>query len=136
MQPDRSARQNFDARILVADDDPLFLDTVARALSTAGFEIITAATGQEACAAIESDKPDLIILDCGLENPSELGIMDSLQRSSAKLPVIILSARRGEWHNRVMQLFGAKSVLVKPVTSEELIRQVCGLLSIRGAYDG
>ncbi len=79
-----------------------------RVLSVAGFEIITAATGQEACAAIESDKPDLIIL----------------------------SGRRGEWHNRVMQLFSAKSVLVKPVTSVGLIREVRGLLSIWGAYHG
>ncbi len=51
------------AKILVVDDDPDFVKLTQRILKTKGYEVITAASGQEALRVMRKEKPDLVLLD-------------------------------------------------------------------------
>ncbi len=51
------------ARILVVDDDPDFVNLTRKILSTRGYEVITAASGQQALQVMRKEKPDLVLLD-------------------------------------------------------------------------
>lgn len=118
------------ARILVIDDDPLFLEVAVTSLSEHGFEVFAANSGAEGKRAINDGRYALVILDCGLSDPSELGILDIVQRLPEPCPVMILSVRDNAWHHKVMTLFGASSVIAKPISGPQLLESVGRMLKV------
>lgn len=118
------------ARILVIDDDPLFLEVAVSTLSEHGFEVFAANSGAEGKRAINGARYSLVILDCGLSDPSELGILDIVQRLPEPCPVMILSVRDNAWHRKVMTLFGASRVIAKPISGPQLLDTVRRMLEV------
>ena len=80
-------------KILLVDDDPVFVDAMTAVLSTR-YDVRTAADGDEAMAAITEDRPELIILDVMLTYPSEgYDLAATLKKNpdTADIPIVMLT---------------------------------------------
>ncbi|NWJ95721.1 MAG: response regulator transcription factor [Chloroflexi bacterium] len=110
-------------KILVADDEKAILRTLKRNLTGRGYEVITAADGEEALAQIEEALPDLIILDLMMPRMSGLEVCRRV-REWSQIPIIVLSAR-GEEPQKVEALdLGADDYLTKPFGMDELLARI------------
>jgi two-component system, OmpR family, KDP operon response regulator KdpE len=111
------------ARVLVVDDDPAILRTVQANLRGHGFQVDTAAYGQEALDRYARGHPDVLLLD--LELPDMLGFeVIKHIRSHASTPIIILSVRGAE-RDKVEALdLGADDYLTKPFSVGELMARL------------
>lgn len=120
----------MDAHILVVDDEPDIGALVAFHLARERFRVRTASDGLEALRAVESERPDLIILDQMLPNLSGLEVLAELRRrpETRDVPVILLTARREE-RDRVEGLrLGADDYVAKPFSPQELVLRVAAVL--------
>ncbi len=116
------------AVILVADDDPKLLKMVRRTLMYEGFAVVTADTGRETLAKLETQSPDLIVLDWMMPDLDGLEVLKWLQTERPDIPVLMLTAR-DTVEDRVMGLNqGADDYLVKPFAPSELLARVRALL--------
>jgi two-component system, OmpR family, phosphate regulon response regulator PhoB len=120
----------MNAHILVVDDEPDISALVAYHLARESYRVRTAGSGGEALRAIESEQPELIVLDLMLPGTSGLEILRELRRreETAAIPVILLTARREE-NDRVEGLrLGADDYLAKPFAPQELVLRVGAVL--------
>lgn len=116
--------------VLIVEDEPAQREILSYNLSAAGFQVLTAADGEEGLLLVEEQAPDIIVLDWMLPGVSGIEICRRLKtRSSSKaIPVIMLSARSEEV-DRVRGLeTGADDYVVKPYSVKELIARVRGQL--------
>lgn len=117
-------------KIVVIDDEQDILDVLEYNLEAAGFEVSTATTGKDGLALIESQRPDLLILDLMLPDVSGTEICRILRSGPAgkQLPILMLSAR-GEEIDRVVGFeIGADDYVTKPFSVRELLLRVRALL--------
>ena len=84
------------ARILVVDDEPNILATLAPLLRTRGYDVSTAMNGRGALEAVEREEPDLIVLDLGLPDMDGVDVC-RLVRDGRSTPIVVLSARGAEF---------------------------------------
>jgi two-component system KDP operon response regulator KdpE len=111
------------ARILVVDDEPQVLRLLRTSLSERGYEVVAAATGEEAIEILNRRLPDVMILDLVLPGMSGLDVCRALRERSS-LPVIVLSAH-GDERDKVLALdLGADDYLTKPFGIEELLARI------------
>jgi two-component system KDP operon response regulator KdpE len=109
--------------MLVVDDEPQILRSLRTALTAAGYDIQTAATGEEALRLLQGRLPDLVILDLVLPGISGLEVCRRLREHSS-VPILVLSAR-GEERDKVAALdLGADDYLTKPFGVEELLARI------------
>ncbi len=80
-------------RVLVVDDEPSILDSVATSLRYEGYEVEEAATGRAALASARKDPPDLIVLDIMLPDVNGLEVTRQLRASGIRAPILFLTAR-------------------------------------------
>ncbi len=116
------------AKKLLVVDDKLELRQLLRSyLAEEGFEVFTAANGQEALYAARDQKPDLIILDLMMP---EMGGYDFLRtyRREAETPVIVLTARLEENDKVVGLELGADDYITKPFSMRELTARIRAVL--------
>jgi two-component system, OmpR family, KDP operon response regulator KdpE len=110
-------------KILVADDELSILRTLSRNLTRRGYEVITAANGEEALERIEESLPQLIILDLMMPKMGGLEVC-RLVREWSQTPIIVLSAV-GEERQKVEALdLGADDYLTKPFGMDELLARI------------
>jgi two-component system, OmpR family, phosphate regulon response regulator PhoB len=118
------------AQILVVDDEPDISALVAYHLARASYQVRTAPDGQEALRAVQSQLPDLIVLDLMLPGVSGLEVLRELRRrpETKAVPVILLTARREE-KDRIEGLeLGADDYVAKPFSPQELILRISAVL--------
>ncbi len=109
-----------------------------RILRAAGFEVLEAATGQEAMDILKVRQPDLVLLDVKLPdiNGRQLTAMIKADHATARVVVLQTSASHIDSRNRVASLdAGADGYLVEPMEPEELVANVRALLRMRQAED-
>src|SRR5688572_28692674 len=112
------------ALILVVDDDQKLLKMVRRTLMYEGFEVVTAATGQEALAKMQAETPDLLVLDWMMPELDGLELLYHLRAARDEVPVLMLTARDAV-EDRVEGLDrGADDYLVKPFSPSELLARI------------
>ena len=110
-------------RILVVDDEPNILGTLAPLLRSRGYEVLTAMNGRAAVETAERDKPDLIVLDLGLPDIDGIEVC-RMVRESQSVPIVVLSAR-GMEEDKVRALdIGANDYVTKPFGTEELLARI------------
>jgi DNA-binding response OmpR family regulator len=120
--------------VLVVDDEPTIRDIVVRYLARDGYRTLEAADGNRARALVESEKPDLVVLDVMLPGTDGLELCRWI-RTSSQLPVIMLTAR-GEESDRIIGLeLGADDYVTKPFSPRELAARVRTVLR-RAEPDG
>ena len=124
-------------KILVVDDEPEAVELVEFNLREAGFDVITAADGNEALKAARGQLPALIVLDVMLPEVDGLEVCKLLKRDAvtATIPIIMLTAKAAEI-DRVLGLeLGADDYLTKPFSPRELVLRVKRILQ-RGTPPG
>ena len=111
------------SRVLVVDDEPNIIATLAPLLRRQGYEVASVMTGRTAIEAVERDRPDVIVLDLGLPDINGVDVCSEVRRSS-NVPIIVLSAR-GTERDKVRALdAGADDYVTKPFGTEELLARV------------
>jgi two-component system, OmpR family, response regulator ResD len=120
--PDAPAR-----RVLVVEDDPTLSEVVARYLGREHFEVEVVADGEAGLARALDWLPDLVVLDIMLPGMDGLEVCRRL-RSTAPIPVVMLTARTEE-DDRVLGLeLGADDYVTKPFSPRELTARVKAVL--------
>ena len=114
-------------RILVVDDDLYSVNILQTALEQAGYQVLTARDGEEACRIAAAQRPHLIIMDVMM--PRCNGMIATMRiRQGSNAPILMLSAK-AEGTDRVLGLeAGADDYLVKPFYQQELLARVKALL--------
>jgi two-component system OmpR family response regulator len=79
-------------RILIAEDDAVLADGLARSLRTGGYAVDLVASGDAADTALAAQSFDLLILDVGLPRLSGLEVLKRLRARNSTVPVLILTA--------------------------------------------
>ncbi|OIO91224.1 MAG: DNA-binding response regulator [Anaerolineae bacterium CG2_30_64_16] len=118
-------------KILLVDDEPTLLDTLAFNLRNVGYEVITAADGVTALEQARAESPDLIILDLMLPELDGLTVCRSLCQVS-ETPIMMLTARTGELDKIVGLESGADDYMTKPFSLGELQARIRALLRRAG----
>ncbi|WP_217922437.1 response regulator transcription factor [Miltoncostaea oceani] len=110
-------------RILVVEDEQSIRTIVEYALREAGFQVLTAARGDEALDVVEREPVDLVVLDIMLPGLDGLEVCKRI-RAERTIPIIMLSAR-GEELDKVLGLeLGADDYVTKPFSPRELVSRV------------
>jgi two-component system, OmpR family, alkaline phosphatase synthesis response regulator PhoP len=119
-------------KILVVDDDESLRRLVAAYLESEGYEVREAGDGPSAIAAVESDQPQLVVLDLMLPGISGLDVARHI-RAKWTVPILMLTARGSE--DDVLEGFaaGADDYLVKPFSPKVLVARVKAVLRRPGA---
>ena len=78
--------------ILVVDDDPSILDTLAEFLGMEGYDVRTATNGQEALGTIEHTPPALVLLDMRMPVLDGWGFVEALRKRGQTLPILVMTA--------------------------------------------
>ena len=113
-------------RVLVAEDDKSVRDSLVRALTFEGYDVVTAEDGAEALMAVLDSQPDVIVLDVLMPHVDGLTACRRLRERGDRTPVLMLTARH-EVSDRVAGLdAGADDYLVGPFV-DELLAPSCAL---------
>ena len=116
-------------KILVAEDEPDMLNLVASNLSIAGYDVIKASDGPSALAAM-ANLPNLLVLDLMLPGLSGLDLCRMLKADSrtARMPIIMLTAKAEEVDRIVGLELGADDYMTKPFSPRELVLRIKNVL--------
>lgn len=118
------------SRILIVEDDPSLVELLRYNLETEGFDVAVARDGDGGLEAIDSQEPDLVVLDWMLPNMSGIEICRQMRQKTATrtTPVIMLTAK-GEESDRIRGLeTGADDYIVKPFSPAELTARIKAVL--------
>ena len=126
-------------KLLLVEDDQALAELLEFRFQTQGYEVRLTSDGDEALVMAEEDVPDLVILDWMIEGTSGIEVCRRLRRSksTAHVPIIMLTAREAE-DDRVRGLeTGADDYVTKPFSPRELLARVDAVLRrVRPALAG
>ena len=116
-------------RILVIEDSPIIVETVSLALGIRWPEakIISSAKGEAGIDTVESESPDVVILDLGLPDISGFEVLKRI-RLFSDVPILILTVRSDESDIIKGLEWGADDYMVKPFRQLELVARVNGIM--------
>lgn len=107
-------------RVLIADDEKNMRWVLGQALSAEGYEVIEAADGKEALAAVSEQPPDLMVLDHKMPAPDGMEVLRRLRSKGHVFPIIMLTAHGNVTTAVAAMKAGASEYLTKPFDLEEL----------------
>ena len=111
------------ATILIVDDEPQIRRVMLTTLTSHGYTVVEAASGEEALEKLRSERPDLIILDVNMPGISGIETCAEI-RTSSDVPIIMLTIRNSE-RDKVQALdAGADDFVVKPFGVQELMARI------------
>jgi DNA-binding response OmpR family regulator len=114
-------------KILVADDEPQVLEITVRKLREAGYDVVGAADGIEAWERIQSDSPDIVILDLNMPRRDGFTVLRDMRAQPPHgkwRPVIIVSARNELADVRKGMGLHADSYLTKPCDIVDILKAI------------
>lgn len=111
------------ASILVVDDEPQIRRVLRSTLSTHGYEIAEAKTGEEALEWLRKQPPDLVLLDMNMPGMGGVEACREIRRAS-DAPIIMLTVRNAERDKVAALDAGADDYVVKPFGIEELLARI------------
>jgi phosphate regulon transcriptional regulator PhoB len=117
-------------KILVVEDEPDIRKLVQYNLTQERFNVLEAEDGEQALKLLEREKPNLVILDLMLPGLSGMELCKLLRQRSetAKLPILMLTAKAGEADRIVGLEMGADDYLAKPFSPREMVARVRAIL--------
>lgn len=114
--------------VLVLDDEPQIREVLELYLRREGFEPACCGTVAEAARALESSRPNLMLLDITLPDGSGLDVLRAASNGAERIPAIMLTARADEVDRVVGLELGADDYVVKPFSPREVIARVRAVL--------
>ena len=119
------------AKVLVVDDEPNVLRSLAQYLTIEDFTVETASNGMEALEKVESFHPELILLDVMMPGMDGFEVLDKVKANPAhaQTPIIMLTAKDQSADVLKGYQSGATSYLVKPFNLDELVETINQVLA-------
>jgi len=113
-------------KILIVDDSNTNVVLLEAILKNRGYKILTAMTVKEAFSILESDPPQLILLDLLMPNVNGFEFLEEIKKKEVtrNIPVIVVSAVSDETNKKRTENLGASDYIEKPVDINELVEKV------------
>jgi len=123
-------------KILVVDDVPENVRLLEAVLGPRGYKVVTATDGRAALQLVETEEPDLILLDVMMPGLDGYAVCRSLRANddTAVLPVIMVTSSIGQEKTKAIEA-GADDFIPKPFNHDELLTRVRSLLRIKRYHD-
>ncbi len=114
---------------MLVDDIPAHLDQITEIVASAGYQTITAVSGQEAIDKAKQLKPDLIFLDVVMPDLDGFATCRILRDNDTtkNIPVVFVSSKDKEADKVWGQMQGGKAYITKPFSAEQIIEQIKNL---------
>jgi len=117
--------------ILIVDDEPSILQSLSGLLSDEGFEITTAANGYEALKVVDTESPDLVLLDIWMPGIDGIETLIEIKKENPHIQVIIISGH-GTIETAVKAVkLGAFDLIEKPLSIDKVIVAINNALNFR-----
>ena len=118
-------------RVLIADDEPNILISLEFLMKREGWQVSVARDGNEALAAIQAQKPDLVLLDVMMPGRSGFEVCQAVRgdESLAGIKILMLTAKGRETDVAQGLGLGADAYMTKPFSTKELAAKVREMLS-------
>jgi DNA-binding response OmpR family regulator len=116
--------------VLLVDDDADFAKVVKLYFERSGLELITVASGKKALKAIDSRRPDLMILDINMPKMDGVEVCRTVRAKMGvkHLPIVALTGYHSEDKKKQMMDVGADLYLTKPIDMKKLVDHVVNLI--------
>jgi len=113
-------------KVLIVDDESSMVSVLQRHVSNAGYEFVSASNGQEALEKIEKEEPDLVLLDLVMPGMNGFETCRRIRENekTKKLPVLIITALRGQSDSAAATASGANEFIVKPIDGADLAKRL------------
>lgn len=115
------------AKILIIEDEPALVETIAYNLRRDGYEVVSASDGASGLRAAQTQLLDLVVLDLMLPSMNGIEVCRQLRRTS-NVPVLMLTARDSETDKVVGLEIGADDYVTKPFSMRELMARIKAML--------
>ncbi|UCC68067.1 MAG: response regulator [Armatimonadota bacterium] len=117
-------------RVLVVDDEPNVVNVIGDALTREGFSVLSARDGAECLQKVESEQPDLVILDVNMPVMNGFKVLHALREreDTRNLPVVMLTVREQRGDVLAGWTAGADLYFTKPCNMKDLVAGVRRLL--------
>jgi two-component system response regulator GlrR len=119
-------------KVLLVDDDTALLRLLSMRLTSAGYMVLTAESGEQALGQLSLSRPHLVITDLRMQGMDGLDLFDAIRQSYPILPVIILTAHGSIPDAITATNRGVFSFLTKPFDGKSLLAHVARALSVSG----
>jgi len=119
--------------VLAVDDEPKILEAVSSFLESKGFKVFAAATGRGALDIFERENISLVVLDLMLPDISGEEVCRAIRKNS-RIPIIMLTAKVGEYDLLTGLGIGADDYITKPFSLKEMHARVEALLRRSAEY--
>ncbi|MGD8268754.1 MAG: response regulator, partial [Desulfobacterales bacterium] len=117
--------------ILIVDDEPSILQSLAGLLTDEGFDVRTASNGYEALKTIESESPDLVLLDIWMPGLDGIDTLQEIKKNNPIIQVIIITGH-GTIETAVKATkMGAYDLIEKPLSIDKIILAINNALNYR-----
>ena len=113
-------------KILLVDDEPDTLQVYSDLLSTEGYDVTTAASGDQATRLINGYRPDLILLDVMMpgKNGVEVARELSLRKDTKDIPIVLITALGPDNEFEIQSVPGVRRLIYKPCRPRTLLEGV------------
>ena len=113
-----------DIRVLIVDDEEELAKTIAELLEIRGIQSRTASDSEKALALINSQPPDVVVLDLMMPGIGGLGILKQIKTMESKIPVILLTGYGSNEMTIEGMNLGAFDYVLKPCNLDDLITKI------------
>jgi two-component system nitrogen regulation response regulator NtrX len=117
--------------ILIVDDEPSILQSLSGLLTDEGFEVITTNNGYEALKIIDTEAPDLVLLDIWMPGIDGMETLKEIKKTTAALPVIIITGHGNVETAVKATKLGAFDLIEKPLNIDKVIVAINNALNFR-----
>jgi two-component system OmpR family response regulator len=117
-----------EARLLVVDDEPNIRELLAASLRYAGFDVSTAADGQQALKLADALQPDLVVLDVMMPGIDGFEVMKRMRERQQLVPILFLTARDATEDKIAGLTLGGDDYITKPFSLEEVLARIRAVL--------
>jgi two-component system, OmpR family, KDP operon response regulator KdpE len=114
-------------RVLIVEDDPNIVDLMRANLAVRGFDTLVSVDGSKVLALLETEQPDMVLLDLTLPEADGFELCRQI-RERSNVAIIVVSARGGERDKVTALNMGADDYMTKPFGIEELLARILATL--------
>jgi len=111
-------------KVLLVDDEQEFVTTLAERLELRGMHVEIATDGEMALGLVESDPPQVVVLDVMMPGLSGMEVLERIKAVDSNIQVILLTGHGGTKDGIKGMQLGAFDYLIKPVDIDELIQKL------------
>ena len=113
--------------MLIVEDDPNIVDLIRSNLAVRGFDTLVSSDGSKALSLLETEQPDMVLLDLMLPEVDGFELCRQI-REQSPVAIIVVSARGGERDKVTALNMGADDYMTKPFGIEELLARILATL--------